>query len=150
MPKKINKEQALFPWLRHKLRRLSYMWPERKDTKVNARVSRGLYTCAHCKEEGVETLWGPKDISLDHVHPVVPVTIDKDSAYMLDLLNTKKVLNILNCKEEELQDMIKTLIFVSRLFCKADGFQVLCHDHHDIKSFLENELRRENKPKKKT
>ncbi|PCI45902.1 MAG: hypothetical protein COB41_00500 [Proteobacteria bacterium] len=144
--KKLTKKQNLFPWLRHKLRRLSYMWPERKDTKIAARVSRGKYECAHCLIESIETLWGPKDISLDHVKPVVPVTIDKDSKYIHSLLSgDKEVLEILNCKEEDLQDIIRTIIFVSRLFCKAEGFQVLCHEHHDIKTFLENELRKNEK-----
>lgn len=138
----IKKEQALFPWIRHKLRRLSYMWPERKYTKVNARVSRGKYVCSHCLIEGLDVLWGPKDISLDHVNPVVPVTIDSDSEYILKLINTPKTLDILKCRESELKDMMRAFIFITRLFCKADGFQVLCHEHHDLKTLEENELRK--------
>lgn len=138
----LKKEQQLFPWLRHKLRRLSYMWPERKDTKTNARVSRGKYECAHCKAEGVDRLWGPTEISLDHVEPVIPTSINSDSEYMYNMLKDKpEILKIFQCKDKDLKDVIKTIIFVSRLFCKAEGFQVLCHEHHDIKTFLENELR---------
>lgn len=138
----IKKEQQLFPWLRPKLRRLSYMWPERKDAKINARVSRGQYECAHCKEEGITELWGPKEFSLDHVEPVIPTTINPDSEYLYNILkDNPKILQIFQCKESDLKDLIKTFIFISRLFCKAKGFQVLCHEHHDIKTFLENELR---------
>ena len=53
-------------WLVPKLRRLSYQWPNRKDAKVAARVSRGKYKCAAC-----EDIFGPKEISLDHTVPVI-------------------------------------------------------------------------------
>jgi len=127
------------------------MWPERKNVKVAARVSRGKYNCVHCLEEELETLWGPKEISLDHVEPVVPVTIEADSAYILSLFkDDPAILEIFQCKEEDLQDLIKTFIFIARLFCKAEGFQVLCHDHHDTKTFLEQQLRNEENEKNRS
>lgn len=103
----------LFKWLRPKLRRLSYQWPPRKIKQGKARVSRGRYECAMCKEEGKTVLYGPKEISLDHIDPVM-----------------------------EFEGFTNFDDFITRLFCSEDGFQVLCHPHHDEKTAMENELRR--------
>lgn len=35
--------------------------------------------------------------------------------------------------------------FIPRMFCEAEGFQVLCTGCHDIKTALENEERRKNR-----
>lgn len=53
-------------WLTNKLRRLSYMWPPRKEAIKNARLERGIYKCAIC-----EGRFGPKEIQLDHKIPVI-------------------------------------------------------------------------------
>ncbi len=52
-----------------KLRRLSYMWPPRNEAKKLARVARGQYECNKCKK-----VFGPKEVVLDHINPVVPLT----------------------------------------------------------------------------
>jgi hypothetical protein len=112
--------QKLFRWLRPKLRRLSYQWPARKDAMRKARKARGLYECAYCNMKGNTKLFGPKEISLDHIDPV----IDLDGFTTFDE-------------------------FLTRLFCPESGWQVLCHDCHDEKTMFENEIRKINKNEKK-
>jgi 5-methylcytosine-specific restriction endonuclease McrA len=108
-----KKEISLKTWLIPKLRRLSYQWPQRRQTIVKARVSRGLYKCAECERQGKSRLWGPKDISVDHKIPMVQVS-GWDS-----------------------WDEV-----LARLFCNSDSLQVLCHPCHDEKTAKENEQRK--------
>jgi len=113
-----KKEISLKSWLTPKLRKLSYMWPGRREALVKSRVSRGLYKCAECERQGKSRLWGPKDISMDHKISMVPLS-GWDS-----------------------WDGV-----LSRLFCSASGYQTLCHDHHDEKTAQENEIRKKHKKK---
>lgn len=108
---KKNKEISLKTWLIPKLRRLSYMWPNRNLAKSIARVERGRYQCNSCKQ-----IFGPKEIHMDHILPVVPV--------------------------EGFQDLGN---FVESLFCKVEGFQALCSVCHDQKTLAENLQRKLNK-----
>lgn len=105
---KHNKETKLRSFLVPKLRRISYMWEARKLAQGKARVERGRYKCAHCKE-----IFGNKEIALDHVVPVV------GSDGFEDWNN-----------------------YIARLFCDEDGFQVLCHSCHTIKTNEENTERK--------
>lgn len=98
-------------WLIPKLRRLSYQWPNRNEAKKLARVERGKYKCAECNN-----IFGPKDVALDHINPVVPV-----------------------------EGFENLGAFVESLFCNTEGFQCLCKSCHDSKTFLENKLRKELK-----
>ena len=114
-------EDFVRAWLTQKLRRLSYQFPYRKNLLRRARVSRGKYKCAMCEEAGIETLYGPKEINLDHIDPVVQVEFG----------------------------FIDWNTYIGRLFCPEENWQVLCKDHHNTKSFLENELRKSYKEDKK-
>lgn len=122
-PKKSIKsdEKHLKAWLTQKLRRLSYQWPARKQAIRNARVSRGKYECAMCKEAGIEALYGPKQIVLDHIHPVI----------------------------DPFDGWVDWNNYIERLFCDVDNWQVLCKDHHDMKTTLENEIRKDVKKDEK-
>jgi len=51
------------------LRRASYKWPPRNEAKKKAKVSRGYYRCAICKE-----VFHYKQMQLDHIIPIIPVT----------------------------------------------------------------------------
>lgn len=52
------------------LRRASYRHPARNEALTAARITRGVYRCAHCNGE-----FPKKEITLDHKIPVVdPVT----------------------------------------------------------------------------
>ena len=110
-------EKYIKEWLVNKLRRISYQWPARKAALKKARVSRGKYRCKACEEEGRDVLYGPKDIQVDHTDPVISV----DTGF------------------------IDWNTYVKRLFCLEDNFQILCKDCHKIKTFFENELRRDTK-----
>lgn len=112
---KKKKEINLKTWLIPKLRRLSYMWPPRNEAKKLARVERGKYKCAQCNN-----IFGPKEVVLDHINPVVPI--------------------------EGFQDLGH---FVESLFCDVSGFQVLCIADHDTKTTQEDILRENNKKVKK-
>jgi len=109
---KKRKDINLKTWLQPKLRQISYQWPERTLAKNAARVSRGLYKCSICKQ-----LFGPKEIVLDHILPIIPVNIPLQHL-SLD-------------------------IYINNLFCKKEGFQVLCKKHHLEKSQKENTERDE-------
>jgi 5-methylcytosine-specific restriction endonuclease McrA len=101
------KEVNLKTWLIPKLRRISYMWPARNEAKRLARVERGKYKCKKCSQ-----IFGPKEVVLDHINPVVPLTGFE---------------NLGN--------------FVESLFCKVEGFQVLCEKCHDKKTDKEDKKR---------
>ena|ERR1700733_6312900 len=104
-------------FLVNKLRRASYQWPPRRQAIANARVERGKYQCNIC--EGKE--FGPKDIQLDHIYPVV---------------------------DEEV-GFIDFNTYIDRLFCDASGFQVLCRPCHATKTFFEQEIRKQVKRENK-
>lgn len=97
------------------LRRASLRWKPRGDALRAAKVDKGKYTCNICKE-----IHRHKDIQLDHILPVVPVT-GWDS---LDAV-------------------------AERLLCWQDGYQVLCRVCHTKKSNEENLNRPKSVRKKK-
>lgn len=103
-----KKEPNLKSFIIAGLRRASYRWPERTKAKNAARISRGLYECNGCKNA-----FGPKDIKLDHIDPVVDVKT-----------------GFTNWDD-----------YINRMFCKADGFQVLCDQCHTLKTAVEKQLR---------
>lgn len=64
--------------------------------------------------------FGPKEIQLDHINAVV----DEETGF-IDF-NT----------------------YIDRLFCGVDGFQVLCRQCHQAKTFFEQEIRKQVKKEK--
>lgn len=109
-------QKQVFDWLREKLRRLSYQWPPRTHAKNLAKIDRGKYRCACCKN-----IFGLKDISLDHIDPVIGP-----------------------------EGFINIQTYIERLFCPANGFQVLCSGCHDQKTLEEKKIRLEYKNKQKS
>ena len=94
------------------LRRASYRWPARSECMKKSRIRRGFYRCAICGNEVQK-----KNMALDHVMPIVPVT-GWDSYDG----------------------------FIRRLFCEVGGFQTICKDPcHQAKTNIENAERRKNK-----
>lgn len=102
------------------LRRATYRWKARDEAYKKARVERGRYRCAHCAD-----IFGPKEVDLDHVLPVVPL-------------------------KEGFTDWN---MYIERLFCPTEGFQVLCKLCHNLKTIEEDSLRafygQERKKKRK-
>lgn len=136
------KKYNLKTWMKGRLRKMSYQWPERTQAKSDARVERGLYKCAGCGH-----LFGYKDIKVDHIEPVVP--IENYDEIVERLKEDKELLNLLNIKKDDFNEMFEILVIFSRMFCKADQMQVLCDEDHDAKSWLEREFRKEAKKRKK-
>ena len=64
--KKQRKAQNLKTFITGELRRSSFRWRARQEAMANARVERGKYKCNSCGD-----LFGPKQIILDHIEPVV-------------------------------------------------------------------------------
>jgi len=56
-------------YIKSALRKINKWWPAYSEAKANARVKRGQYECAGCKE-----IFANKDIHVDHVSPVVDPT----------------------------------------------------------------------------
>lgn len=102
-------------WITSTLRRASYRWFARNEAKKLARVDRGLYKCAMC-----EGIFKDKDTVIDHIEPVVPFT-----GFPMHPITG----------EED------WTIFINRLFCDTDGFQILCDPCHDQKTAVEDSIR---------
>lgn len=113
---KRKKTPNLKNFLTNKLRRLSYQWPPRKYAIQNARIERGIYKCNSCEGQ-----FGPKEIQLDHIIPV----IDEEVGF------------------------VNWDIYIERLFCNEENFQVLCKPCHETKTFFEQEIRKQVKRENK-
>ena len=125
--KKLTHEEKVRKWLEPKLRRLSYQWPDRKDSfnAAKVRVEDGFYkngnprfkTLIRCNS--CEELFHRDEIQMDHVKPVVDVagrsTWDN---HIFSLLPEKS------------------------------GWQPLCKGCHHEKTQAENAERRKNKKDK--
>jgi hypothetical protein len=90
------------------MRRFSRFWHPSKEVLTKARIARGIYTCNICKK-----VVGPKEIKVDHIEPVVPVT---------GFTNWDDI--------------------IGRLFCGEEGLQAICHPCHTVKTTEENRKRK--------
>ncbi len=110
-------------FIRGGLRSISMRWPPKHEVKKEARVSRGVYTCAGYgrKAHDVTVSLPPSpgnkrrvnNVVVDHLHPVVNPSVGFVSW-------------------DELID---------RLFCEAEGLQVLCLACHSLKTADERKQR---------
>lgn len=109
------------------LRRLSMYWKPIQEAKRSARSGRiknpatdklnMAVICMSCNGHVME-----RDCKVDHIEPVVPLEgFSPDGSIFLGY----------NWSE-----------YLERMFCEADGFQVLCEPCHKIKSNNENQERR--------
>lgn len=103
-PKKINRNT----WVKGVLRSASFRWKPRGEALKAARVERGKYKCASCEE-----LFGPKEVELDHITPVV---------------DPKKGFTTYDD-------------YIEKLFCDVEGFAVLCSACHEAKTSIEDKMR---------
>lgn len=112
-------ESAFWGWIRSTLRRASMRWKPISEAKMKARrvkpktvVGRHKfeYQCNNCKEWFPEKVGKNKMIEIDHIEEV----------------------GSLRCAED-------LPGFFNRLFCEADGLQVLCTKCHDIKTHKRND-----------
>jgi len=94
------------------LRRGSFHWKPRNEALKLARVERGKYKCAMCEE-----LFGPREIQLDHIHPVI----------------------------DPRKGFTTWDDYIERLYPYEEGWQTLCISCHDNKTRIEDVLREEFK-----
>lgn len=113
--KEKKKRRSLFVnFIKNTLRRSSYRWSPRGEAEKAARISRGLYRCRVCEGE-----FARKDVELDHVEPVVPI-------------------NVSWMDEDGNPDWN---IFIRRLFCEKEGYQIICKRCHENKTAIEDTMR---------
>ncbi len=97
-------------------------WPAKYECIKRAFVENGINPetgkkCKLCRCEGCKKLFKQGDLRADHILPVV----GPEGFQTWD-------------------------IFISRLYCEADGFQALCSTCHDAKTAEENGARRNFTP----
>jgi 5-methylcytosine-specific restriction endonuclease McrA len=109
-----NKDSRFRSSLLAVLRKFSKWWEPAKNVKEKARIARGMYQCQSCSK-----VVGPKEIKIDHIDPVIPVTgfVDWNDV-------------------------------VERLFCEESGLQAICIECHSVKTEEENKQRRRWKKEK--
>lgn len=118
-------EAEFHRFIKNGLRSLSRKWGPKNEALKRARVSRGIYKCECC---GVEMTKSTKvdgrrknNVHVDHIDPV----IDPAEGFT----TWDKV--------------------VERMFCEAEGLQVLCTDCHKEKTNEERALAKERRAKEK-
>lgn len=95
-------------------------WGPRNAVLKNARLKRGMYLCAGCKEEVPASLpkegrkGRDKNVFVDHIHPVI------DPAEGFTTWDS----------------------VIERMYCEEAGMQLLCKKCHDDKTKEENNERR--------
>lgn len=121
--KALKKKKSLFNnFIKNTLRRASYRWSPRGEAERAARIARGLYRCAICEGE-----FKRSEVELDHVEPVVPIK----EGWM---------------DEEGNPDWN---LYIRRLFCEKEGYQIICKTCHSSKTLIEDTLRAEYNEKRK-
>jgi len=90
------------------LRKFSRFWAPKENVLKKSKIARGLHQCSLCS-----AIVNYKEIKVDHIEPVVPVT---GFTTWDDLIN--------------------------RLFCEEAGLQAICEACHSEKTKKENESRK--------
>lgn len=98
------------------LRKGSQRWGPINSTKKAAWVERGKYLCAGCQQVVPLTVGGKKNVFVDHIEPIIPVT----GFTTWD-----------DC--------------IERMFCEVENLQLLCSDCHSKKTAQEREERKKYK-----
>jgi hypothetical protein len=124
------------------LRRLSFTYPPRNKVKNGQKVGPATFECEHCN------IWiydGKKDIDkqLEILDCKPPNGLIKDKTN----LDHKDSVIPLESFSRGSWDWDE---FINRLFCEEEGFQLLCSSCHDIKTKLEDGMRKEYRQKKLT
>jgi len=110
-------------FIRGGLRSITMRWPPKNKVQKNARIERGVYLCAGYKTKSHE----------------VPVSLPPKPG------NKRRINNVLVDHIQPVVDPVVGFVdwntFIKRLFCEADGFQVLCKECHDAKTKDERKKR---------
>ena len=111
-------------FVRWTLRRASFRWPPRSEALAAGRVGRGSYKCAGC-----EGIFGNKEVKVDHIDPVIPVT----------------GMQSLSPAVQGERSALDLGYLVLRMFPSASGFQLLCTACHGGKTATENAARADHR-----
>ncbi len=112
-------------FIKSALRGASRKWAPIQDCQKEARVERGYYLCAGCKEKVPATIKeGRKRVKNIHVDHIVPI-IDPNVGFT----------NWDDC--------------IERMFCEKDNLQVLCKECHDVKCAEEREIEKQRRARLK-
>jgi hypothetical protein len=119
------------------VRKLTYAYPPRNNAKSRQKVAPATFECVECETwiyEGVRDLTTldlkpPKGlikgkIYMDHIEPVIPL-----SGFLRGSWDWNE--------------------YLERMFCETEGFQAICYDCHKNKTYLEDQIRKEYRQKKK-
>ena len=106
-------------FIKSTLRSATGKWGPKNRCKSNARVSRGKYLCAECKQIGPTTLPAPpgkkrriNNAIVDHIDPIIDPAVG--------FRTWDEVIN--------------------KMFCELDNLQLLCHKCHTIKTAEERDI----------
>ena len=115
--------QARFAsFIKSALRAASRKWPQKHQALKDACVGKRLNKATgkdvfHYKCAACSNLFKAVDVQVDHIDPVVSVE------HGFEGWN----------------------VYIERMFCEADGYQVLCKTCHSIKTANERKARKENR-----
>ncbi len=115
-------EARFTSFIKGNIRRFSMKWPPIQECLKNARVERGLYLCAGCKEHVPASKKDDngkriKNVHVDHIEPVIDPHVGWVS-----------------------WDSV-----IERMFVEPEGLQLLCHDCHKVKSDNEKAIAKERR-----
>ncbi len=114
-------ESRFHSFIKSALRAASMKWPPKNEVKKKARVKRGVYICADCKQQIANTivLEGKrvKNVFVDHIRPV----IDPYTGFTT-------------------WDEV-----IERMFCEEEHLQLLCKKCHEVKTAEERQIAKERK-----
>ena len=103
------------------LRQGTRRWAPISLAQTRARVSRGLYECAHCHQHVPPTVRDGRkklqNIFVDHIEPIIDPAVG------------------FTTWDECIQ----------RMFCEVDNLQVLCANCHEIKSNIERDIAKQRR-----
>jgi len=115
-----KKANSFRTWMIWQLRRLSYRWPPRQaalrgaQRVVTAALKKEYPRCRNFYQCAVcGEVFSRKEVSVDHIDPV----IDPKRGWQ------------------------GFEVYIKRLFCGAQGFQIICSDCHDAKTAHERKIR---------
>jgi hypothetical protein len=109
-------------FIKSALRAASRKWPQKHQALKDACVGKRLNKATgkdifHYKCAACAKLFKGVDVQVDHIDPVVSVE----------------------------HGFIGWDVYIERMFCEADGYQVLCKTCHSIKTANERKARKENR-----
>lgn len=129
---KERKVMSISTWVTWMVRKASYRWPPRNEAVRDAKVAPNTFRCAGCNKHVKKQKIGRRSsISADHIIPIKDPT--KPGAFQDALLSCA----------------CGVCDFLRKMFCDKTGFQMLCMECHDEKTFIETGVRKEARRKKK-